>query len=84
MEPSTMSGARQLVLTLALVAVVALAAVVANLALLRSTEDSSDQVGRLSPRAVFSLSTEPSRDTSPAGTAPSASGTRHDANEPDD
>ena len=79
-----MSGPRQLVLTFALVAVVALAAVFANLALLRSTEDSSDQVGRLSPRVVFSSSTEPSPDTSPASTTPSGGGTRGEPSEPDD
>ena len=48
-----MSSWRQIVLTVALVAVVAIVAVVANLALLRSTEDTGDPVGRLSPRAVF-------------------------------
>ena len=72
-----MSASRQLVLTVALVAVVAIVAAVANLALLRSTEDSSDPVGRLSPRVVFSSSTEPAADTTPGGT-------QHDATEPDD
>jgi hypothetical protein len=36
------------------VALVAAAAAAVNLALLRSTQDSTDPVGRLSPRAVFS------------------------------
>lgn len=78
-----MSASRQLVLTLALVAVVAIAAVAANLALLRSTQDSSNPVGRLSPRAVFSSQTESSTDTSHGGTTPSRSD-RHDESEPDD
>jgi len=74
-----MSGSRQLVLTLALVAVVAIAAVVANLALLRSTEDSSDPVGRLSPRVVFSVPTEPATAT----TTP-VTGRPDEGGEPDD
>jgi hypothetical protein len=44
-------------LPIALVLVLALGAVVANLALLRSTEDASEPVGRLSPRAVFADAT---------------------------
>ena len=47
-------GLRRLILTIALVAAIAAAATLANLALLSSTQDSSDPVGRLSPRAVFS------------------------------
>ena len=73
-----MGTARQLVVTLALVAVVAIAAVAANLALLRSTEDSSDPVGHLSPRVVFSAPTEPAIDTTPSTTG------RQDESEPDD
>ena len=78
-----MSASRQLVLTLALVTVVALAAVVANLALLRSTQDSSDPVGRLSPRAVFSSPTETSSDSG-NGTTHSSGGDHHHGAEPDD
>ena len=78
-----MGAARQLVITLALVAVVALAAVVANLALLRSVEDSSEPVGRLSPRAVFSAPTETSTDNG-HGPTPSVTSGRRDEGEPDD
>jgi hypothetical protein len=46
----------------ALVLALAVAGTAANLFLLRLTQDSSDPVGRLSPRAVF---------TAPATTAPS-------------
>jgi hypothetical protein len=59
-------ASRHLVLTVALVAAVAIAAVGANLALLSSTQDSSDPVGRLSPRAVFSKQTEPAARPAPA------------------
>ena len=78
-----MSASRQLVLTLALVTVVAVAAVVANLALLRSTQDSSDPVGRLSPRAVFSSPSEPLSDSG-TGTTHSGGDDHHDGAEPDD
>ena len=73
-----MGAARQLVVTLALVAVVAIAAVAANLALLRSTADSSDPVGHLSPRVVFSSPTEPA-----TGTTTPVTG-RQDDGKPDD
>jgi hypothetical protein len=72
---------RQLALTVALVTVVALAAVVANLALLRSTQDSSDPVGRLSPRAVFSTTPATGNGQS---TTPSGGSDRQHEGEPDD
>lgn len=78
-----MSATRQLALTIALVALVALAAVVANLALLRSTEDSSDPVGRLSPRAVFSTPADTSHGSGTVTKPADDGGGRH-SGEPDD
>jgi len=54
-------GSRSTVAAAALVAALAVAGAGANLFLLRLTQDSSDPVGRLSPRTVF---------TSPAVTTP--------------
>jgi hypothetical protein len=79
-------ASHQLVLTFLLVAVVAGVAVVANLFLLRSTQDSSDPVGRLSPRAVFSTPTPtaPSQTTTiPPASSDDGGGHRH-GGEPDD
>ena len=56
-----MRGRRSAVVAAVLVALLAVAGTAANLFLLRLTQDSSDPVGRLSPRAVFS---------SPATTSP--------------
>ena len=59
---------RRIAVTILVVAVVAVAAAAANLALLRSTQDSTDPVGRLSPRAVFPAagrSTVPDRPAAP-------------------
>ena len=80
-----MSGSRQLALTLALVTLVALAAVAANLALLRSTQDSSDPVGRLSPRAVFTSTTDSSGNGLPHDSVSTSGGHgRDDHAGPDD
>jgi len=76
-------ASRQLVLTLVLVAGVAVAAVVANLALLRTAQNSSDPVGRLSPRAVFSTQA-PTTSTTPANTTSSDDGRGRHSGEPDD
>jgi hypothetical protein len=49
----------------AFVAVLAVASAGANLLLLRLTQDSSDPVGRLSPRAVFPTPTRPAPTPAP-------------------
>ena len=48
-----MDRPRRIAVSILVVAMLAVAAAAANLALLRSTQSSSDPVGRLSPRAVF-------------------------------
>jgi anti-sigma factor RsiW len=50
---------RSIFLATALVVVLAVAGTAANLWLLRLTQDTSDPVGRLSPRAVFPAPTQP-------------------------
>lgn len=61
-----MRGRKSASLAAVLVALLAVAGTAANLFLLRLTQDSSDPVGRLSPRAVFSTP----ETTSPAPAPP--------------
>jgi hypothetical protein len=51
-----------------LVALLAIAATAGNFFLLRLTQDSTDPVGRLSPRAVFSTPNSPSHTQAPTDT----------------
>ena len=50
-----MGGRSRVAIGAALVLALAVASTAANLFLLRLTQDSSDPVGRLSPRAVFTV-----------------------------
>jgi hypothetical protein len=79
------SGLKRLAVTVALVGALAAGAAAANLALLRSTQDSYGPAGHLSPRAVFST-TQPGGSTVPGDTtSPDGGGHgRDDGGGPDD
>jgi hypothetical protein len=59
---------RSMFVAMALVVVLAVAGTAANLFLLRLTQDTSDPVGRLSPRAVFPTPTQPQQAPTPVPT----------------
>ncbi len=66
-----------MVAAVALVVALAVAGTAANLFLLRLTQNSSDPVGRLSPRAVFSSPTTTSLSPTPAPPAVTTTDEHH-------
>ncbi len=66
-----------MVAAVALVVALAVAGTAANLFLLRLTQSSSDPVGRLSPRAVFSSPTTTSLSPTPAPPPVATSNEQH-------
>ena len=73
-----MHGLRSALVAVALVAVLAAAGTATNLFLLRLTQDSSDPVGRLSPRAIFP---EPAKAAPTPAPTPAPGEHRHGADD---